>query len=546
VRLLQNKTNHPSYQQNCATPPQKPGFLLYPMHTFRRISPWLWFILAAAATVRAWIYLRSPFSPGMNGAYYLVQARSLLEKGSLGIPDMPLTFSLHAAVALLLKTCGMESAAAISLAVKTLDSLLPPLVGLPVYLLVRRWPGANTVTALAAAAAASCGAHSLTMVGDFEKNALALVWLGWLAWALHSWVAGPSARSAWPVVLFAALLGLTHIGTLGAACGFGGLVTLLALALVEPAQRWALLRLLLGCALAIGVGTALVYTFFDPERAMRLVQALSDPSTIENSKHGNPGGMMGPGMNPGPNGPAGALVLMRWLPTAAMLGLGLGALVTALWQRQRLGPASAAVISGAALTILILGGPWWQMDKGMRFMLICGLPATLCASWLAATAARPWLKHTLTAVMALYAAGSLGVNLWRGPQPMMSEAARDELLAMKQLVPPGPRSLIVARHGLEWWVSWFVASRIAQPSGVEGSDWQQYEAVYYLTEKRSAGPARQSFGGPGARRGPGGGPRGPELPPNAELTYEGSHYSLHRVREAPPQLQPATFTEPWW
>jgi hypothetical protein len=64
-----------------------------------RISPWLWVIILAAALVRGWVYLRSPLSPGMNGAYYLVQARSLLEKGTLGIPDMPLTFMLHAAAA---------------------------------------------------------------------------------------------------------------------------------------------------------------------------------------------------------------------------------------------------------------------------------------------------------------------------------------------------------------------------------------------------------------------------------------------------------------
>jgi hypothetical protein len=44
-------------------------------------SPLLWLlgILAAAVAARAWLLFSTPLVPGMNGAYYLVQARSLLE-----------------------------------------------------------------------------------------------------------------------------------------------------------------------------------------------------------------------------------------------------------------------------------------------------------------------------------------------------------------------------------------------------------------------------------------------------------------------------------
>jgi len=52
-----------------------------------------------AATARATLLFSTELMPGMNGAYYLVQARSLLEKGALAIPDLPLVFALHAAMA---------------------------------------------------------------------------------------------------------------------------------------------------------------------------------------------------------------------------------------------------------------------------------------------------------------------------------------------------------------------------------------------------------------------------------------------------------------
>lgn len=97
-------------------------------------------IIMVAVAARAWLLFGTDFVPGVNGAYYLVQARSLMERGVLGIPDMPLTFHLHAALAWgLVKVGGIGRADAIPRAVKLCDAVLPPLVAWPVFVLVRRW-----------------------------------------------------------------------------------------------------------------------------------------------------------------------------------------------------------------------------------------------------------------------------------------------------------------------------------------------------------------------------------------------------------------------
>ena len=82
----------------------------------------------------------TPMVPGMNGGYYLVQARALLEAGKLGIPDLPLTFTLQAAFAKVLQwLTGHSLESSILLAVKIADAVLPTLVALPVFLLGRTW-----------------------------------------------------------------------------------------------------------------------------------------------------------------------------------------------------------------------------------------------------------------------------------------------------------------------------------------------------------------------------------------------------------------------
>ncbi len=142
--------------------------------------PLVWIILVAIAA-RASLLFSSPYVPGVNGAYYLVQARALLERGTLGIPDMPLTFHLHAAIAWeLTKVAGLPQSEAIVWAVKSADALLPPLVAWPVFVLVRRWArarGAGDAVPLAAAALACLASPWFLIVGELQKNSLALVWL---------------------------------------------------------------------------------------------------------------------------------------------------------------------------------------------------------------------------------------------------------------------------------------------------------------------------------------------------------------------------------
>ncbi len=48
--------------------------------------------MALAVTARAWLHFTTSYVPGLNGGCYLVQARSLIEHGVLGIRDVPLMF----------------------------------------------------------------------------------------------------------------------------------------------------------------------------------------------------------------------------------------------------------------------------------------------------------------------------------------------------------------------------------------------------------------------------------------------------------------------
>ena len=99
-------------------------------------------VVLAAIAVRASIQFGTSLMPGMNGAYYLVQVRAVIEEGHLAEHDMPLIFWLQAGLARLvqaLSTLTLDSS--IVLASKLFDSIVPALAAIPAFLMAVRWPG---------------------------------------------------------------------------------------------------------------------------------------------------------------------------------------------------------------------------------------------------------------------------------------------------------------------------------------------------------------------------------------------------------------------
>lgn len=78
------------------------------------------------------------------------------------------------------------------------------------------------------------------------------------------------------------------------------------------------------------------------------------------------------------------------------------------------------------------------------------------------------------------------------------------------------------RRGLEWWAAWVLETDVGQQRAFDVNAWEKYTIVLYL--KQTAGAA-------------GFGPAGPtgtpfpevEMPPNAEMLFEGQHFRMARA-----------------
>ena len=522
----------------------------------------------------------------------------LLEHGALGIPDLPLTFALQALAAKMLQlVSGQGLEPSILLSVRLCDAALPPLAAVPVYLLGRTWcvrTGRGAWPAWIAAAVVALGAPALSMTGDFEKNSLGLVWLAGLVLALHAWISHRTRGRAAAVVALLGLCGITHIGVFGAALLLTGLTWAADLALLRGKEGLRTLRHVLltaaGAAAAAALAAGLVLWKFDPARVRRLAGALSAPVTfLQTGGHTAgqgqdfrggppPGGAPGDRLRPAgerafsppgdqppdmrggvPPGMPGLRRLPQSLSWVLALLAAAGALLLPWRRRLALPAADRAATCGCAATLVLLTGPWVQGDVTMRLWLIAMTPACFCVAFALAHLPGRWAAGGGAGILAVLLATSAPL-LQRGGRPAITPEAAQELRTLSRCVSQPGRTLVVARHGLEWWTAWTLHTHVAQARALRAEDWSKYAEVLFLEEKGAGGRDRggpggfappggrggrerppPGFGGPSRAGGPSGfgGPGGAppmmeaEIPQSAEVLHNGTYFRLARVREAP-------------
>jgi hypothetical protein len=534
----------------------------------RRLIP---FVVLIAIAARAWLHWSTPLVQGMNGGYYLVQARSLIEKFALAIPDLPLVFVIQACFAKLIHWCSSLSLnESVLFAVKSVDSVLPVFSVIPVMLLGAQWSKGDRVDLGIVALAAvlvPAGAPALLMIGDFEKNSLGLALLCTLVWALHRWASEPTRSRLVVAVGLLGLIGVTHIGVFGTTLIFvGSALSALAVAHGREGIR-KVAKLALIAAPVVILAASLVFWKFDPSRIHKLIHAFSEPSDYLSSGGGPPGMKGGPMRGPtmlnmmgGPPG-MGAPSWMQYAPMAAFALAAIPALLMVWWRRATVGIANVAVISGAAITVIMLTGPWVSGDKVMRFQLNAVPLAILCLLFALLQIPHRWARGVPGVLLLIAALFPSWTKLREGARPIISVQAQAELQRIAKSVESPEGTLVVAHHGLEWWTAWTLHTHISQAQALTPEDWKKYKYVWFIEENRVSGmmpfgPGMMGPGGPpnmgrppegmsqrGDPRGRpdrrdglgprGGGMMGAPIPENAEILHNGEFFRLAWVREVP-------------
>jgi hypothetical protein len=428
-------------------------------------------VLLVGVLARAQASLVPDLIPGDDGPYYLVQVRAILRHGTLALPDFPLLFYAQAALALPLSLV-METPAAIVAAVRWIDTIVPVLLALPLYRFVRTFSrteqptGAALAMALAGLLAVASG-NALGTAGGALKNATTLPFaLGFLYYAYRDLRNG-DGRSRVAAALCFTVSSLIHIG--GLALNVTLLVLLTGFGLLLPETRRVAARaalVLLACLLAALV----VVLVADPVRFARFTGPLSHPGWLFDG--------------------APLLAWLAGVPSPAIaealaseeiwLGNALGCVgLYALWRhRARMTPADRVAVGAATMATLVFASPLLRPDVLERLAQIAFVPGLVPLSYL--LCARP-RSAMLAAPIALLALVNGGLALKTLRVTGLTRPAYEELAGMKAAVPPG-RTLVIVRHGLEWWAVWTLDTHFSNWAGWALAHRDDYATVLLLDE----------------------------------------------------------------
>jgi hypothetical protein len=423
-------------------------------------------IIAVTIAIRSKIMFGTSLIPGMNGAYYLVQARSIIEKLHLGEHDMPLIFLLQAVFALLIKLfSNMNLQSSIFIAVKVFDSVIPAFSAVPAFLIVRYLNKDKNyiLPIIASAAIVTLSYGPLRMLGDFQKNALGMLWFLFMAYFLIKALSMHSRRDFILSLIFLVLCGLTHIGAFGVALVFMVLSAFTSILFVSKLSKHTLI--VFGVT-AIGIAGLLTLLMIsaDPIKIQRLISYLKAPFSL--FQFPNVRGMF--------RVEGSQNTIIFGLISAIMVFL-------LIWKRRSFEKWEYVIVIPFIIMTLFLVCPFVSQDFSTRFQIMAFAPGMIALAF--------FFRHSndlINGAIASLLVAALIVGL---PSVMatasassISEASYYELTALQSSITDPAETLVIARHGLEWWVAWSLHTNVAQASAVTANDWNNYKNVLYIQE----------------------------------------------------------------
>ena len=174
-------------------------------------------------TYRTYVNFNQELILGVNGGYYTLQVRYIIESGKLGFSDMPLLFYLDAGIIKFISLFGVPISDMLILnVVKWVDCLSIPLLLLPLYKIIKlQSQSIPFKLELGLILFAVLSFSPLILVADLQKNALAITFLFFFIAFLWEYFESKNKKQLIFCCIFLILTGLIHFGTFVVAILFG-------------------------------------------------------------------------------------------------------------------------------------------------------------------------------------------------------------------------------------------------------------------------------------------------------------------------------------
>ena len=446
-------------------------------------------ITLSAIIIRLYVSFSHDLILGIDGGYYPVQVRNILKTGLLSFNDVPLYFYFCASIVKVISLLGFAATNEIIISViKIVDSTALPLLAIPLYkIMIKRDQALPLFSELAILFFALFSFSPFIMLGDLQKNAFAIPLFIALLYSLDGYLTIPGKRNLIVVLIALFLITLTHFGT------FTMGVTFLALTLFIVYRKKAILPSLI----ILSVGFVIIY-LFDSSRAVRLMNFYSEIF----------------GWHIDFQGPFIVPLLLNTLISYTLAG-------AAIYQYRKHGHKTDKVSGYMLISLIalvsIFAFPFYDTQYVERFHVLLFVPQSLLILYLIRInqkLAVPFsISITLLTIIFIF------IYFREDKKPCIDELAYRDLQNIKNYIPADrAETIILARHGLEFWTAWNLNMKVANERSMDNLGLEKYKHIIFLQQKNEE---RQGPMGRRPMHKPGNGDGGhPPMEPGMDSPFE--------------------------
>jgi hypothetical protein len=441
---------------------------------------------------RLFLEFQSSIITGINGGYYPVQVRHVLEHGHLAMKDMPLVFYVNAffvkVFAFILPSQPIDFI--IILVTKILGALSIPLLVFPLYKLIHHYLAYKLTKPFEylILGFALFSFSSLYLGAEMMKNAYALVGFTYFIYFIIRFFKEKSNKYVLLSVFTLLLIGVTHFGVFAIALIF------LLLFLICVYRVRAVVPILITSVIGF-----LIVWWLDPFRAFNAINIFEKWFGLPWRIAFYPAGIA-------------SFILSVFVVLILFLTI----------RNKKVETSQKQMFTVFMWFIALLSIPLLRFELWRRFNLMLFIPQ-LIALVLVFPYLKASYKKKFTVLLSVIIGVSVIFNLVFPKTNSISLDAYNDLSEMSNKILNPNETIIIVRHGLDWWVVWQLKTKMAQ-SHIKINDTiaSKYDDILFLKQNKGH---NDLYPGPGSPF------FNPSIPENSILLYASDYFDLYKWSE---------------
>ena len=406
-----------------------------------------------AFSIRFYLNFSQELIPGVNGGYYPLQVRSILTNGLLGFPDMPLLFYFDAFLIKFIKLFGLSVTDTLILSVvKIVDSISIPLLLLPFYKIIQLSNPLPLKTFKSSILAFSVLSFSpLILTSDLQKNSLAILFLFcFLAYYL-SFQVNQKKTNIFLSIAFLIFTGLTHFGTFVFALLF------LFLMVFYTYKKKAIFSMSILITISLGIVFLIDISRFN--RLVSLWNVVFEKPALLNA-------ILSP--------PDFLIILI----SIALAIIGIIILKT---KSNNLKPFQKTIVFASTVCLIALSFPLLDGEYFKRLSLFLFIPQLLLILQISTVISVKQLK-TISITFFIFTLLSIIAVFGHPKETVIDKIAYEELKKLNSVIKNDNETIVIARHGLEWWTAWALHTKVGQDKAIDSVLYKKYRKVIFINQ----------------------------------------------------------------